>query len=372
MRDHWNNCVTHFDERVDAFIKEYFSDPKTQCLLVAGAGFDPRARRVAEKLAATMGPRLHALFLREERGDPAANLTTEADANERELLRLVPNAVVQQVQIFADDGAPVAGLRLSDTLAKFEWPNAMTDVVLDMSALSLGIAFPAARFCLEHCERDDSLNFHLMISSNPELDARILGEPSPQVINVRGFAGVNVEYASKPVARIWLPHLAHGSAAKLQRIRASHSDVYKICPLLPFPARNPRRADELLTEFLTQLTDEWDVDSRDLIYVSERNPLDSYRTISTLKERYDRTVDGIFEPQIILSPLGSKVMAAGAMMAAIEHNLLVQYVETLRYDFDHTSNGHEHHADMTVHVWLHGPIYASYKQQGSTPEPEAA
>src|SRR5262249_33683359 len=146
-----------------------------------------------------------------------------------------------------------------------------------------------------------------------------------------------------------------------RKIRGTHDSIYKVCPIVPFPARNPRRADELLVEYCSALTNEWDVDTRDLIYVSERNPLDCYRTISTLKTRYDKTVEGIFFPQIILSPLGSKVMAAGAMMAAIEHDLSVQYVETLRYEFDGgaaTVAGGP--PDMAVHLWLHGPVYAGY------------
>ena len=73
---------------------------------------------------------------------------------------------------------------------------------------------------------------------------------------------------------------------------------------------------------------------------------------------------GVYVPQLILSPLGSKVMAAGAMMAAIEHELTVQYVETLRYDFDCTAGADESDArEMIVHIWLHGPVYAGYHQR---------
>ncbi|RWY84660.1 hypothetical protein EHI44_18595 [Rhizobium leguminosarum] len=362
MRDHWNNCVTHFDQAVDEFVGQHFADTDTRCLLIAGAGFDPRARRIAEKLAAVMGERLRAFFIREERGDPSADLKSKADENEAALRALVVNSSVNTIRIFAEDGAPVAGQRLIEALREFVWPDDTTDIVLDLSALSLGIAFPAAKFVLDNFESSARLNFHLMVSSNPELDAKILGEPSPQAISVRGFPDPTAEFAERPVARIWLPHLAHGSASKLQKIRALYPEVYKVCPLVPFPARNPRRADELLTEYLPQLVDEWDVDPRDLIYVSERNPLDSYRTITTLKERYDRSVKGIYQPQLILSPLGSKVMAAGAMMAAIQHELPVQYVETLRYDYDPGS--HEptsEYLEMTVHVWLHGPIYAGFR-----------
>lgn len=358
-RAHWENCLTHFDERVSAFIGDYFARPDRKCLLIAGAGFDPRARLVAEKLTKAMGDRLCGLFVREERGDPALNLKDLADTNEQNLRAIVKHSDVKKIEIFSpDDGAAVGGLRIISMLGGYTWPEKLTDIVLDMSALSMGIGFPTARMLIEKCEADPSLNLHIMIASNPELDDRIVGEPAPVAQPVRGFSGPS-PFQTLPVARIWLPQLGRGRVETLRKIRATHQDVYKVCPVLPFPARNPRRADELLAEYQASLVEEWKVDARDYIYVSERNPLDCYRSISTLKTRYDKTVDEVFAPQIILSPLGSRVIAAGAMMAAVEHDLSVHYVETLRYELKpdvRSANSEE----MIVHIWLHGPVYAGY------------
>lgn len=362
MRRHWENCVTHFDDGVYEFVDDYFAQPSRHCVLVAGAGFDPRAKRVAERLAKAMGHRLHGLFIREERGDPAINLQALADANEVQLKSVIAEAKIAHIQIFsADDQAPIGGHGVRTALNDYVWPENITDIVLDMSALSTGIGFPLARLLLEYAEAHAGVSLHVMVVSNPELDDRIIGEPSPQVQSVRGYSGPSGGYEPLPVAQIWLPQLGRGRVETLRRIRNTLEDVYKVCPVVPFPARNPRRADELLAEYQAQLLNEWQVDPRDLIYVSERNPLDCYRTISTLKSRYDQTVDGVFFPQLILSPFGSKVIAVGAMMAAIEHDLSVQYVETLRYEFEPTrSEEPAAPPDMAVHVWLHGPVYGSY------------
>lgn len=368
MREHWANCITHFDDGVDGFIADYFAQADRRCLLVAGAGFDPRARTIASKLSATLGDRISALLFREERGEPAQNLVAAADDNEAAMCALIERTTVQQIQIFAQDGAPVAGARIGEALRSFTLPDGLSDIVLDMSALSIGVGFPVARYLLEDCERRGGINLHLMIVSNPELDARIVGEPDNRVINVRGYSGQASDVGADRPAKIWAPQLAHRKREALGTIRAAAGDtVYKICPILPFPARNPRRADELISEYEEQLR-AWEVDARDLIYVSERNPLDSYRTLSMLKARYDQTVRGVFTPQLILSPIGSKVMAAGAMMAAIEHELPVQYVETLRYDFDSNETQQAGCGDMVVHVWLQGPIYAGF---GTTPPADA-
>ncbi|HEY8127464.1 MAG TPA: hypothetical protein VIF39_01935 [Hyphomicrobium sp.] len=360
MRAHWANCITHFDEEVKAFIADYFSRGDRRCLLVAGAGFDPRAQIVADHLASALGPRLSAVYVREERGDPAANLVARANANEARLRSLVPNARAITVSIFADDGAPVGGATLAAEFRKMRWPPDITDVVLDTSALSMGIAFPAARLLLQRCEGSPNINMHVIVASNPDLDVAIVGEPADRAIPVRGFSGDGRGLGDARIARIWLPQLAPRAAPVLEKIRSAIDHVYKTCPMLPFPAENPRRADELITEFSQQLQNDWDVSSRDLIYVSEWNPLDSYRTISMLKERYDRTVEGIYEPQLVLSPVGSKVMAIGSLMAAIDHELTVQYVETLRYEILGQALGLTETREKMVHVWLHGPVYAGY------------
>lgn len=362
MRPHWNVCITHFDDKVDEFIINYFSDIDRRCVLVAGAGFDPRSKRISKKLHATLGERIQAILIREERNDPAVELMEAANQNEVEMTTLIPATKVARVQIFdADDSAPVGGLRIAKELAGYQWPEGLTDIVLDVSALSTGIGFPIARYLLDYCEQNEGLNFHVMISSNPEIDARIVTEPYSMPTYVKSFSGDLSSYAEQPIVRIWLPQLATGRYATLEKITGVHGDdFYKVCPILPFPARNPRRADDLIAEFLPLLTAEV-VDARDYIYVSERNPLDSFRKISTLKQRYDRTMEGVFTPQLVLSPLGSKVMTVGAMMAAIEHGLPVQHVENLRYDFDpNRKPGGDEENDMTVHIWLHGPIYAGY------------
>ncbi|KQO52512.1 hypothetical protein [Methylobacterium sp. Leaf85] len=355
--DHWENCVAHFDAQVDVFADEYFGRAEVHCLLVAAAGFDPRSIGIATLLAGHLGNRLSGLFVREERGTPDASLVTAADKNAEQLRALVPGCEIATVEIFGNDNAPVAGARIASVIRDYNIAAETTDIVLDMTALSIGVVFPAARLLLDHCE-SSGIAFHIMIASNPELDDAISSEPADRPMAVRGFAGTDHSDAALEISRIWVPQLAKGRTAALTDIGRSIRDTYKICPVVPFPARDPRRADALIAEYGTQLIDEWQVDPRDLVYVSESNPLDCYRTLSTLTKRYADAVDQIFVPSIILSPVGSRVMAAGALMAAIEHNLPVQYIETVRYDFDPAKPAAAAAPDMRVHLLLSGPAYS--------------
>lgn len=355
-RPYWQNCVAHFDDQVGAFVAEYFGEAERKCLLVAAAGFDPRSRQIATLLAETLGNRLQALFIREERGTPDVGLVAAAESNAKALAAMVPASDIHSVEIFGNDNAPVAGMRIATVIGGYTIAPDITDIVLDMTALSIGIGFPAAKLLLAHCE-SAGIALHIMIASNPELDDAIASEPGDRPMAVRGFAGVDQSGSPLDIARIWIPQLARGRSAALNDIGRSVGETYKICPVVPFPARDPRRADTLIAEYETQLVDEWQVDPRDLVYVSEHNPLDCYRTLSTLKARYDETVDQIFSPSIVLSPIGSRVMAAGALMVALEHDLPVQYIETVRYDFDPNKPKAAAHPDLVVHLLLSGPAY---------------
>lgn len=359
MREHWTNCIANFDGDVISFVEDYFADTSRKVLLVAAAGFDPRARQMSQLLANTLTDRLSAYYIREERSGANSELVKRANLNEAALRTIVPDSQVFSLAVFADDGAPVGGARIVSEILANPIAADVTDVILDLSALSIGIGFPAARLLLEECEKDDKRAFHLMIVSNPELDDQISSLPSSRISAVKGFAP-DVGIDALDVAQIWIPQLAHGRASTLTQIGASIGNSYKICPVLPFPARNPRRADDLLTEYQTELIDEWEIDPRDIVYASEKNPLDCYRTLSTLKQRFDRAMEGTYELRMVLSPLGSKVLAAGAMMAAIDHGMSVQYVETESYDFSAAESSPSGPPDMMVHLVLSGPLYQGY------------
>lgn len=366
MREHWLNCITHFDEKVDAFIDSYFASQDKRALLVAAAGFDPRSRRVTELLSNRMGKRLSAIFIREERPGASEDLQRRADETEKSLRVVVPDCVVTQIDIFADDGAPIGGSQIVSELLHHPIATDVTDVIVDMSALSIGVGFPAVRLLLEECERRGDCVFHLLIASDPNLDDQIRSDPSDRPSPVKGFAPLPAigQEGDLDVAQIWIPQLARGLASTLAKIGRQFPDRYKVCPLLPFPSRNPRRADDLMTEYVTEISEEWRVDPRDLVYASERNPLDTYRLLSRLKQRFDRTMEGTYALQMILSPIGSKVMAAGAMMAAIDHDMSVHYVETESYNFDGAVPSAEPDAlgkeASLVHIILAGPLYANF------------
>jgi hypothetical protein len=128
----------------------------------------------------------------------------------------------------------------------------------------------------------------------------------------------------------------------------------EICPILPFPARSPRAVEELVEAYRVQIAEAWAVDDRDLLYAAEDDPLDLYRTIL----RIDALRGAAFQIEggsmTVLSPLGTKAMALGALLAALERDLPIVYVEAQRYKIVHQPGAQEY---GLIHLWLTGQAY---------------
>ena len=77
-------------------------------------------------------------------------------------------------------------------------------------------------------------------------------------------------------ATLWLPQLAIGRRSAFNRLYefVAPDDT---CPILPFPASNPRLGDILAEEYLSEIESIWSVDTRDIVYADE---MESPRSLS--------------------------------------------------------------------------------------------
>lgn len=194
---------------------------------------------------------------------------------------------------------------------------------------------------------------------NPALDDVILEEGAEDAGTLGGFAaGLEEARTIKEQPIVWAPVMGHGKIAQLQTL-LDFLDPDEICPVLPFPATNPRRADDLLLEYRDFLfSDEVEVAPRNFIYAAEANPFDLYRTLGALQSRYRRALAPLGPATIALSAHSSKLLSIGVLLAAYDHRLPVVNVSPTRYymaegtDIEALS---EHH--HLTHMWLAGEPY---------------
>ena len=361
----WERCIHHRAQEADHFLDEYFSHDDRNVFLLGGAGFDPRSQRVPEALSAICGNRLKGLFLREERPDPDEGLLSQAEANDAQIRSLIPAAEIEQIQVFGIDDAPVGGRRAVKLLSQKLNLDSTTDLVLDCSALSVGVMFPIARFCLESAaKRGSDVNFHLLVLDSPNTDASIDSTSCGKAAPIHTFkGGLDLDDTTDAV-RLWLPQLGFGRKEVLNLIY-QHVKPHAVSPIIPFPSTEPRQGDRLIEEYRElfdtiggSMTTTWDVDSRDIVYAHEKNPLDLYRSVLNIADARERVFDETGGSQLVLSPLGSKAIAVGLLMAALDGDFAVVSVESLEYKL--RSNTPKLSADQDaelVHVWLHGAAY---------------
>lgn len=351
----WDPCISHTGDEAEAFVASYFAQPGRKVLLIAGAGFDPRTTVVPKLLTSASGANLRAILLREMRPNPDTTLLERAEANIAELLTLIPAQELAQIDIFGSDGAVIGGRNAVNVLNK-QPLTGVTDIVVDASALSVGTCYPIVGYLIQCIERKAlATNVHLFVAHDASLDGQIKSTPSDIPSYVHGFKGRSTLDQAASAAKLWLPQLASGRRGALNRLHTfvSPNDT---CPILPFPASQPRLGDRLAEEFLIELEENWSVDSRDIVYAAEEDPLDLYRTILRLDDLRRPVFAGAGGSMLVLSPLGSKVMALGALMAALERELPVAYLESLSYELENEAPGPGGETNL-IHIWLEGDVY---------------
>lgn len=352
----WEKCIMHRDGDAPRFLAEWFSSEQKKIFLIGGAGFDPRSTSVAQLLNQLAKCPVTGLLVREHRPLAPPDLLAGAEKNIADLKQLLPNLEIRDINIFAESDLALTGGRQAAEVANSIHWEGITDVVIDCSALSRGVVFPLVRSVLAN--PNSPINLHLLVIDQASLDDGIVAEPSERASTMHGFKGKLGLESSQKAAVLWLPQLVPAQQSSLSKIYSSlEPKPHDICPILPFPSQDLRKPERLVTEFRVELESTWEVDPRNVIFASESNPLDLYRSILRIDDERGEVFRETGGSLLVLSPIGSKLLSLGALMAAIERDFPVVYVEALNYKFTPGDGIQEFTGDKLVHLWLKGEAY---------------
>ena len=307
-----------------------------------------------------LGDRLTTLLFKEQRPEFTQEQVKRASENQRKLASKLSNIVIEPIDILSKDLSVIGG-RTAVNRFKKVLTNDYTDVVVDMSALSSGIGFPLTRYALKEWAEPNTQyrNLHLLLAGHPTVDQSVHAMPLDKSREIFGFKGQFGLASTSEAAKLWLPQLAYDQTSALNRI---YNDIrpHDVCPILPFPSRDPRVGDKLLENFNSEILDTWEVTPKNVIFAAEGNPLDLYRTVLRINIERAAVFKKTDGSQLILTPTGSKALALGALMAAIELDLHVRYVESIGYDvcWETVDNVEENEFEL-LHLWLAGEPYSS-------------
>ena len=143
-RRRWDPCLERRGSEVGPFIAEYFGASERNVLLIAGAGFDPRSTFVCAQLASVVTT-LRGLLIQEERPNATYTLVARANANTQQLIALLTDYEVAAIDIFGTNNAVVGGRNVVNAVHSQDLDE-ITDIVVDLSALSVGTSYPIVRY----------------------------------------------------------------------------------------------------------------------------------------------------------------------------------------------------------------------------------
>jgi hypothetical protein len=366
----WSSYVLERGANFTAFWNQRFAEGPRPTLLIAGIGFDPRMPSVlSELLNCGAGRTLDVNLIRFDEGpqSPSQRYAEAVRANVAAVRQLVEKSggqLLERSVSMLDEGRRVGGRRIASLFGSANELEGYSDVIVDISALPRTLYFPLLKQLLKlHEIRSSGIaeapsprNLHVALHDSPHLDAHIREELTERSDYLPGFGSdIDLEQ-DRDIPRVWAPVLGEKQDAALRLVQQQLSgsgDSPEICPVLPFPAADPRRADRLLLEYRALLFDAWKVELRNVIYAAERNPFDVYRQLCRLHDRYRAALRPLRGAKVIASAHSSKLLSLGVLLAAYDRpSLAVAHVEASGYVLD---QGHDSWDDGELcEIWLAG------------------
>lgn len=341
----WSKYVFQNGSDVHELWDVAFSDRPLKLLYIAGHGFDIRAQKAMSELVKNITEngaeveQAKLLLVNCSGSELCDDMRALTEENSNELKRifqtLSPCEIfhVDSHQSHEDDLGPSTALR-EVTLAILSHIQGVTDIILDVSSLPrvvyISLIVSILRKLIgvksnpknkENVLSAGGVNFQVIVAEDPILDAHIKAEdPSNELITIPGFASATHTESGGDWPHVWFPLLGENRVAQLEKLisLASISQSAEVCPVLPHPSKNPRRADELLIEYSEPLFKSRRTPATNIILANESNPFEVYRQLLNAMLRYKDSMILLGGCRLIVTPLGSKLMTIGAALACFE------------------------------------------------------
>ncbi len=352
-----NNCIAHSGDDALKFVQErIYTSKKT--LFIGTVGMDANSLYYPTLLVGASS--IDYKFLIEKRSAVSKSLE-DLGKMHRDFLTLQLDSTVefQEIEIIADDGATVAGRNAVWVVNSWLQQSGYSGIVIDSTGMSRGTSFPIIKQVVQ-AGLKLGVDVHLLNASSNKSASNFISISNDRAEWMHGFQEKMDRDSMDDALKLWAPQLSEGKVQATATMYTKLSSVAEVCPIIPFPSQNPRRGDNILFEYKEALIEEWDSDLLNIIYAHESDPLDVYRSVSKLHTIRKEVFSGTGEtPVTILSPAGWRIGSIGMLLAAIDLELPVLYVETIGYtaDSEVPNKAISPNPDHTWHIWLTGAVY---------------
>ncbi len=340
----WEHYVFRRGNAVHDLWDDLMKDRPVDLLYIAGRGFDVRAQIVMREFVTgqrgtrrkTASAKLLMLgFEGYELDDSILNLTEENAAVLETLFS--PLGAAETITIAVPDGEDEASP--SDALrqrvkAVLDEVDGKTDIILDVSSLPRATYLALLTNILHklvptkdvasdkpHPLYANGVNFHVLVAEDAHLDGQIRAEdPSNDLVMIPGFITAWQAESQQDRPLVWFPVLGEKRVNQLQKIidSALIPMEAEVCPVVPHPSKDPRRADNLLVEYRGPLFDSRKTPTSNILYAHESHPFEAYRQLLGAMRRYENSMSIMGGCRLVMTPLGSKLITLGAGLACFE------------------------------------------------------
>lgn len=360
----WDHYVFRRGDAVHELWDSLLKDRPVELLYIAGRGFDLRAQTVMQEFVAgqqgngrkTVNAKLLQLgFDGYELDESIVQLTEEnAAALESVFSPLGEAATVTVATPDGEDEASASDALRQRIRAVLDEVDGKTDIILDVSSLPRATYLALLTSILqklvpnketvegaEHPLYANGVNFQVLVAEDAELDGHIRAEdPSNDLLNIPGFFAAWQAESVQDWPLVWFPVLGEGRVSQLQKIANSIPSEAEVCPVVPHPSKDPRRADRLLVEYREPLFDSRKTPTSNILYAHESHPFEAYRQLLGAMRRYQNSMTILGGCRLVMTPLGSKLITLGTGLACFEmwssnveakYRVAIPHAEPTRY-----------------------------------------
>jgi hypothetical protein len=358
----WDQYVFRRGYDANELWDRLFEKRPMRLLYIAGAGFDVRAQVIMRECVKSIKDA--GAIVEQARLVLIDFASYELDESLQELTRQNAEALsamfssvgsVERLSFgITADGEELSAssaLRLG-TDAVVHMVGDQTDIILDASSLPRVVYLALMTSLLNRLVPDKSaagalaangVNFQVLVAEDPSLDGQIMAEdPSSEIVIVPGFSGAMQAESVQDWPLVWFPILGEHRVSQLEQIMKSTNipGDAEICPVLPHPSRDPRRADRLLVEYKAPLFDSRRTPTSNILYVHESHPFEAYRQLLGALTRYRDSMVVLGGCRLVVTPFGSKLITLGAGLACFEmrpqdlgaqYGIAIPHAEPTRY-----------------------------------------
>lgn len=372
--DRWGTYVHEVGPALVDLLREQSikRDKSKKVCLILGCGFDPRMLGGLQMLQQIFNPtEMVAIVLLFDEGptSPSRRYDALVQENLAKLKNVIPAGQIEDrnINMFSAEGRRITSRSAE---AAFRSPSELqqfSDIFVDVSSLPRTVYFPVVAkllYLLDGMTGTGVPNLFALVSESAALDKCIVDEGIDEDAGyIHPFRGGVDRESAAGVPRVWFPILGECQHLQLVRIHDLINPA-EICPLLPSPSIDPRRADNLVLEYREILLDRLRVETRNFIYASETNPFEVYRQLRRSILHYGDALKELGGSNAVISTNSSKLLSVGALLAAYELkrggiDIAVAHVETHGYTLNGSADVNQLAGESELYgLWLSGDCYA--------------